>query len=370
MLLLSILFYAFITSVLIQLIFYAFIFSRFAFAEEDSVTQKNIGISVLICAKNEAENLKQNIPKIIAQDFPKFEVILINDDSSDTTLDIMQQFEAKYNHVKVIDVKHNDAFLSSKKYALTLGIKASSYNFLLFTDADCTPVSDQWIKSMSSHFSNSKTLVLGYGAYKKVSGSLINMLIRFETLVTAIQYFSYSKLGIPYMAVGRNLAYRKEEFFSNSGFSSHMQIQSGDDDLFVNQAATSKNTTICFSETSFTESLAHNSLKKWFVQKRRHVSTAQFYKPLHKAMLGTFYLSQLAFWLLSIVLLLTLFKWKIIVGLIILRFLAVYITVYFSAKKVNEINILLLLPFLDLFLVLSQFVIFISNLTLKKQHWR
>lgn len=370
MLLLSILFYVFIVCISIQVIYYMFIFSKFAFAKENHVLQKNIGISILVCAKNEEENLKHFIPKIISQDYPKFEIILINDDSSDATLDVMQQFEATNSNVKVVNVKHNDAFLSSKKYALTLGIKASSNNFLLFTDADCVPSSNQWIKTMSSHFSNSKTIVLGYGAYKKVKRNFLNALIRFETLLTAIQYFSYTKLGMPYMAVGRNLAYRKEEFFNHNGFSSHMQIQSGDDDLFINQVATSKNTAICLNKNSFTESLTHTSLKKWFTQKKRHVSTAKYYKPIHKILLGIFYISQLAFWILSIALLISVFKLKIVLALIIVRFIVVYFNFYFSAKKLNEIDVLLYLPFLDLFLVLSQFAIFISNLTSKKQHWR
>lgn len=370
MLTLSILFYTFAVIVALQIIYYLFIFSKFAFAKEAHTSLKNIEVSVLVCAKNEAENLKEFIPKIISQDYPKFEIILINDDSSDATLEIMQQFEATHDTIKVVNVKHNDAFLSTKKYALTLGIKASSYNFLLFTDADCVPTSNQWIKEMSSHFCNSKTIVIGYGAYKKVKRSLLNSLIRFETLLTAIQYFSYTKLGMPYMAVGRNLAYRKEEFFNNSGFSSHMQIQSGDDDLFINEVATSKNTAICFNKTSFTESLAHTSLKKWFIQKKRHTSTAAHYKPVHKILLSLFYVSQFAFWLLSFILLIAVFQWKIVLALIILRFIVVYISVYFSAKKLNELNLLIYLPFLDLFLVLSQFAIFSSNLTSKKQHWR
>ena len=236
------LFYAFVIVVILQCIFYGIVFSQFSISKDKLPKRKNIGVSVLVCAKNEAENLKAFIPKIIDQNYPQFEIILINDASSDDSLEIMKTFEAQHSNIKVVDVKQNDAFRNSKKYALTLGIKVASYNFLLFTDADCEPSSSNWITSMSSHFSKTKTIVIGYGAYQKVKGSLLNILIRFETMMTAIQYFSYTKLGMPYMAVGRNLAYRKEVFFETNGFFSHMHILSGDDDLFINEAATNSNT--------------------------------------------------------------------------------------------------------------------------------
>mgnify|MGYP000029424511 CR=1 FL=1 len=282
----------------------------------------------------------------------------------------MKTFEAQHSNIKVVDVKQNDAFRNSKKYALTLGIKVASYNFLLFTDADCEPSSSNWITSMSSHFSKTKTIVIGYGAYQKVKGSLLNMLIRFETMMTAIQYFSYKKLGMPYMAVGRNLAYRKEVFFETNGFFSHMHVLSGDDDLFINEAATNSNTTICALKNSFTESVPQSSLKEWFNQKKRHVSASNYYKALHKYVLGFYYITQLLFWILGILLMSLLFSWKMTLILIGIRFFVMYLSVFFSAKKLNELDTLILLPFLDLFLVLAQLVIFISNLTSKKQHWR
>jgi len=369
MIVLDILFYTFITVVFIQLAFYGGIFSKFAFYKPVKQKQKNIAVSILVCAKNEVENLKEFIPLILNQNYPTFELILINDDSSDDTLDVMKSFQSSHSNVKIVDVKPIEAFWGNKKYALTLGIKASSNNFLLFTDADCKPLSNNWIKEMSSHFTNKKTIVLGYGAYKKTKG-LLNKLIRFETLLTAIQYFSYSKIGMPYMAVGRNLAYRKETFFEAKGFMSHMDVRSGDDDLFVNQVANASNTTICITKDSFTESIPENSLSEWFTQKKRHVSTAKFYKSKHKFLLGLFYISQILFWLLSLILLLTLFNWAIVLGLFILRLTVQFIVIGLSAKKLNEQDTIILLPFLEIFLIVSQLAIFISNITSKQGRWK
>ncbi len=370
MIVLDILFYTFIITVFIQLLFYAFIYSRFAFGKSQNYKQKNIPVSVIVCAKNEADNLEKFLPSILHQDYPEFEVVLINDGSRDHSLDIIKSFEAKYNNIKVVNVKPVEAFWGSKKYALTLGIKAASHNFLLFTDADCKPVSKHWIKQMSSRFTNTKTLVLGYGAYKKIKGSFLNKLIRFETLLTAIQYFSYTKIGLPYMAVGRNLAYRKEEFFKARGFMNHMDIKSGDDDLFVNQVASAKNTALCFSKDSFTESLPETSFRNWFQQKKRHVSTSKHYKTIHKLLLGLFYLSQLLFWILSIVLFLFLFQWKLVLALFVIRLLTAYVVLGKSSKTLNEQDLIIFFPFLELFLIVSQLFIFISNLSSKHSRWK
>ena len=370
MFVLDILFYTFIIIVFIQLIYYGLIFSRFAFAKYKTPSQKNIAVSIIICAKNEAENLQQFLPFILEQEYPNFEIVLINDSSNDNTLNVMEAFAKIHNNIKIVDVENIEAFWGNKKYALTLGIKAATNDYLLFTDADCKPLSKYWIKEMSSYFSNTESIVIGYGAYKKSEFLFLNNLIRFETLLTAIQYFSYAKIGLPYMAVGRNLAYKKEEFFKANGFMSHMNIRSGDDDLFVNQVANSKNTALCFSKDSFTESVPETTFTGWFKQKRRHVSTSKHYKLKHKLMLGLFYLSQLLFWSLSIILLSYMFQWEIVLILILLRFIAQYISVGFSAKKLNEIDTIVLLPFYELFLIVSHLFIFISNLTSKPTHWR
>ena len=366
----DVLFYGFIAIGVVQVIYYAFIFSKFSFYIGEQQTQKNIGISVLICAKNEARNLKKFLPSIIEQDYPNFEIVLINDGSTDKTLKVMESFKNNHANIKIVDVKTIEAFWGNKKYALTLGIKASSNNFLLFTDADCKPLSNQWIKEMSSHFSNAKSIVLGYGAYEKIKGSLLNKLIRFETLMTATQYFSYAIMGQPYMAVGRNLAYRKELFFETSGFMNHIKIKSGDDDLFINQIASAENTAICISKESFTESIPEKTLTDWISQKRRHVSTAKYYKFKHKLFLSIFYSSQLLFWTLAAILIGTLNFWEVVVGLVLLRILIQFISLGKASKKLNEADLIPFFPVLEVFLISLQFFIFIKNLISKPRHWK
>ena len=370
MILLDLLLYTFIAVVFIQVIFHLFFFGKFAFFKSKRKAQKNIAVSVIICAKNEAENLKRFLPSIISQDYPDFEIILINDASHDDSLEIMENFANKHSTIKIVNVENIEAFWGNKKYALTLGIKASKNDFLLFTDADCKPLSKYWIKEMTSHFSNNKAIILGYGSYAKIKNSLVNKLIRFETLITAIHYFSFAKVDIPYMGVGRNLAYRKETFFNAKGFMNHMNILSGDDDLFINQVATNKNTAICISKDSFTESTPKTTFKSWFKQKRRHVSTANHYKLKHKILLSLIYTSNFLFWALALTLLIFQFNWLITVSLFSLRLIIQYVIIGFSSKKLNEVDLLILLPFLDFFLMIIQLTIFINNLITKPNHWK
>ena len=367
---LILLLYFFVLIVVLQLVYYLGVFGKFAFAKAQKITPKRIPISVIVCAKNEEENVANFIPLLAEQNYPDFEIVLIDDASSDTTLDIFEAFEKQYPNVRLVKVENNEAFWGNKKYALTLGIKAAKKEYLLFTDADCYPISKDWITAMSSQFTMHKTIILGYGGYEKIANSFLNKIIRFETLLTAVQYLSWAKAGNPYMGVGRNLAYKKEEFFNVNGFINHIQVRSGDDDLFVNEAATSKNTTIAYTPESFTYSKPKTTYKEWLRQKRRHLSTANHYKTLDKLQLATFYCSQFLFFVLAILLLALQFQWIIVLSLIVVRYIGTWIVVGFSAGKLKENDIKYWFPFVELFLIFSQMNIFIANLFSKPVHWK
>jgi len=367
---LTITFYAFIVVVIIQLMYYLFVFGKFAFAKVQKSTPKRISISVIVCAKNEGENVARFIPLLAEQDYPDYEIILIDDASSDNTLEIFEQFEKQYSNVKLVKVQNNEAFWGNKKYALTLGIKASTKDYLLFTDADCYPTSKDWITTMSSQFTMHKTIVLGYGAYEKVANSFLNKIIRFETMLAAVQYFSWAKIGRPYMGIGRNLAYKKEEFYTVKGFISHMKIRSGDDDLFINQIAKSKNTAICYSPESFTYSQPKTTFKTWFTQKRRHVSTARYYKSFDKIQLALFYVSQMMFLVLAILLLAFQYQWIIVLCLVAFRYLFTWIILGFSSGKLKEKDVMYWFPIIEIVLIFTQLNVFITNIFSKPVYWK
>ena len=367
---LNITFYFFIVIVAIQLFYYLIVFGKFAYAKVQKSTPKKIPISVIVCAKNESENVTKNVPILAAQDYPDFEIVMINDASSDDTLDLLEAFEKEIPKLHVVKVENIEAFWGNKKFALTLGIKAAKKEYLLHTDADCYPVHKDWIKEMSSQFTLHKTFVLGYGAYEKIAGSFLNKIIRFETMLTAVQYFSWAKMGHPYMGVGRNLAYKKEEFFNVNGFIDHMHVRSGDDDLFINQAANGTNTAICYSPESFTYSTPKTKYKDWFTQKRRHVSTANHYKIFDRMQLALFFFSQLMFMVLAIVLLSFQFQWIIVLSLVGFRYLFSWLTLGFSAGKLKEKDVMYWFPIIEIVLIFTQLNVFFTNMFSKPVYWK
>ena len=367
---LLILFIAFLVFFVIQFVYQSFVFTRFSFVQPKKDTPKSIPVSVIVCAKNEFENLQKNLPVLVSQKYPNYELVLIDDASTDETLELFEEYEKQYSFIKLVKVKNNEAFWGNKKFALTLGIKAAKNEYLLFTDADCCPTSENWISEMTSHFSFKKTIVLGYGAYDKIKGSFLNKIIRFETVLTAIQYFSWAKMGKPYMGVGRNLAYKKSEFFNVNGFINHIRVRSGDDDLFINEASNAANTTICYNPEGFTYSKPKTTYKEWFNQKRRHVSTAKFYKGFDKFQLALFFISQVLCITLAIILLSFQYNWIIVASVLGFRYIFNWIVFGYGAAKLNEKDIIVWYPIFEIILIITQIRVAFTNLIFKPVHWK
>ena len=367
---LQIILYFFIAIVVVQFIYYILIFGKFSFGKKNFTESQNPAISVIVCAKNDEIKVAEFIPLLINQNYPNFEIVLIDDASSDATLEVFEAFEKKYSNINLVKVENNEAFWGNKKFALTLGIKASKNDYLLFTDADCYPKTENWISEMSEHFNSQKTIVLGYGSYEKIKGSFLNKIIRFETLLTATQYFSWTKLGKPYMGIGRNMGYKKSEFYKTNGFINHIKIRSGDDDLFINEAADSKNTAISYSPNSFTVSKPKNTFSSWFIQKRCNVATLKNYKFADKLQLCLFYLSQLLFLILPIVLLFFQFQWILVLSLISFRYIFVWISIGYSASKLQEKDVMYWFPLIEIVYVFAQLNVFVTTIFSKPVQWR
>lgn len=277
---------SFLLATLIQLLFWLGIFSRLAFYSASNKIKPSPalnGISIIICARNAAVQLQQFLPKILAQKNLLFEVIVVNDHSTDNSEQIILDFQNNYPNLHLINESNTE--LPGKKKALSTGILAAKYEFLLLTDADCFPSSIFWAKSMANLFTEKDQVILGFSPYIREK-SLINYFIRFETVYTATQYLSFALAGAPYMGVGRNLAYAKSLFLTNKGFENHLHLASGDDDLFVNQVANHKNTRINLDPASFMYSIPKKSWKSYYYQKRRHLTTATSYRPVHQVLLA------------------------------------------------------------------------------------
>jgi glycosyltransferase involved in cell wall biosynthesis len=253
-------------------------------------------VSVIICARNESLNLEKYLPLVLEQDYPEYEVIVVNDRSFDDTEDLLKLLSYKYKHLRTTFIPERAKFIDSKKMAVTLGIKSATNDVLIFTDADCYPRSKNWLQLMVRNFTDSTQMVLGYGAYQYEKG-LLNFMIRFETLTIGMQYLNLALGRRAYMGVGRNMGYRQSFFNQTAGFSKHLNLQSGDDDLFVNENSQKGNTRIEIDAQSVTLSLPKESFSLWMAQKSRHLSTSSHYRLGNKLFIGTELISRAGFYL-------------------------------------------------------------------------
>lgn len=341
------LFYSFTITVGIQIIYYGWFFSRVAFYRQKKKNKsQQHPVSVIVCARDEDENLARHLPGLLVQQYPStYEVIAVNDNSLDDSKYILQELKKTFkDRLEVVELTQEAKLISGKKYPLSIGIKEAHHEILLLTDADCVPASEHWVQKMQEAYDKNIEIVLGYGGFHKLPG-LLNKLIRFETFHSALQYFSYALAGIPYMGVGRNLSYKKDVFFRNKGFSAINHIPGGDDDLFINKVATKKNTAIVIDKEAITLSIPKKTWKQWYRQKKRHYSTAQYYKPQHKFLLALYATTQFLFYPLFI-LTIIFYSWQFAFLFLALRYLLLSIVYYFSMKKLNEKD---LWPFFILF---------------------
>ncbi len=356
-------------AIFIQLIYYWIIFARFAFFKQKLHIPSTDPISIVICARNEYSNLKKYLPEILQQDYPEFEVVIVDDGSDDETVFYLEDLSREFKHLKIVSLKENLNFFRGKKFALSLGIKSASFENLLLTDADCKPASSQWLKEMSKGFAKQNEVVLGYGKYSTHTG-FINKVIRFETVFTALQYFSLALWGMPYMGVGRNLAYKKSLFYKNKGFISHYNVSSGDDDLFINKVANRRNTGIIVEPISFTISEPKKTFILWWQQKRRHLSTGKYYKTSHKILLGGYLVSLFAVFSLFVVLLINNYFFIITLSLFGIRLLSQLTIFKFVFNRLLEKKLLLISPAIELLITLLYPLIGIINLVSKESRWK
>lgn len=336
----------FIGATSVQLLYWLLVFSRLAFYKPKPHKQKIVEkrpVSVVICARNEYDNLRKNLPFFLNQDYPNFEIIVVNDNSFDKSLEFLLNLKRKNRILRHVDLK--EATLPGKKAALSAGIKAAKHGIILVSDADCRPNSPHWIDKMQSAIQDKVVIGLGYSPYISYRGFL-NVFIRFETVYTACQYFSFALVGLPYMGVGRNLVYTKSLFFEQGGFDHHKHIASGDDDLFINQAATGNNTNIILDSDAFVFSFPKRTWKGYYHQKSRHLTTGVKYKPVHKLLLGALSASHFLHYLCAL-LLLWYDDFSLISVFYLVRLGVVYLMYAQILKRLRDTSLLKWIPILD-----------------------
>ena len=370
--------YCFVLLVLclvVQLYFLWCVFSRFAFQKRavQLSDKEQEPVSIVICAKNEVRFLRRFLPLIMEQDYPVFEVVVVDDNSDDGINEALTPLMTRYANLHLVHISTNMGSETGKQLALAVGIRSAQYDLVLLTDADCMPRSNQWIRSMVSEHKNGKSIVLGYGAYEQKAGFL-DKLIRFDTLHTAIQYFSFAIKGKPYMGVGRNLMYEKNLYLESYGYLSAYKSISGDDDLFVNSIANKSNTTYMYAPEAHTISVQRNfKFSQWLIQKSRHLSASKYYRKNNKFTLGVYWMSNFLFYFSFILALFlckhTLEAFVVLIGIYLIKILSQFIIFAQSGKKLQETHLNPYIPLLDICFVLLMPLLQLKLLIKKQTRW-
>lgn len=361
-------FWLLVAGFFIQLFYHFYFFLRVANWKANKKSEDCPPVSLIICARNEDDNLVKNLPLIFSQEYPDFEVVVVNDCSYDNTGDVLEEFAKKQTRLKIVTIKEDEYYQHGKKVAVMMGIKGSKHEVLLFTDADCRPGSDQWLRTMTGNFSEQKEIVLGYGPYERAKGFL-NKLIRFDSFMIGLQYLSFALAGAPYMGVGRNLAYRKKLFYKVKGFASHYHIPSGDDDLFVNEASNGKNCGVELSASTFCYSPAKKTFHEWWFQKRRHLETGSRYRFKDKFLLALNVIGQWIFFGGFIAALILQFQWYVVLGIFIFRLLVQMLIFSFAMKRLGERDLVFLAPLMEIILLFFYPVITVSRIFQRNRKW-
>ena len=363
------LWYVFLGALALQGVYYLLVFLRVALPVKLSPPAELPGVSVLVCAHDEETNLRELLPLLYAQDYPDFEVVVVDDRSNDGTYDYLLTEKDVQPKLHPVFVSQTPDYANGKKWGLTLGVKAAKNDWLLLTDADCRPESDQWLRQMAAGFTESQQFVLGYSPYRRAKG-LLNAFIRFETLYVALQYLGFARAGLPYMGVGRNLAYRKSAFLKNKGFHDFFGITGGDDDLYVNRHAKGKTTQVQYGREALMWSEPETTWKAYFRQKKRHLSVGKLYRAGSRFLLGGLALSHTLVWLLGLVL------WvfpSLYVPLAIAwgsRILIQYLVFGLASRRLGHAFSLWFLPLLDFLYLIYYLGVGIPAYFAKHVQWR
>lgn len=265
---------------MIQLLYWLITFARplrRAKKRTQPETKQYPPVSIVVYAKNESENLQTNLPSLLKQDYPDYEVIVVNDGSTDESDNILKTFEQEYGHLYHTYIPQDIKYLSRKKLALTVGIKAAKNSIILFTEANCKPLSPDWITSFANAYTDKPEIVLGFCAYEQKSG-FMHQLIAYDNLLSGLQYISSALKNHSFTGNGRNLSYRKELFFQHKGYQKTLSLHAGDDDLFINQAANKRNTRVVYSPESITQMQEVDRYKIWREMKVSRAATQRYYK--------------------------------------------------------------------------------------------
>lgn len=355
-------------AVVVLAFFHLALFSRLAFRKQEVEPDRDLPVSVVVCGRNESIALQQLIPLLMDQDHREFELIVVNDRSEDDTWAVLQWLKPQYPLLRPVNIQADEKFSYGKKIALGVGVRSAKYPNILVTDADCMPTGRDWVSIMAAGFRDGRQIVIGHSPYERQDG-LTSLLERYDGFTKAVQYISFAQAGFPYMGVGRNMAFSSDLFFAAKGQHRHRQLMSGDDDLFINEVARANNTAAIADGRSYMTTRATPDLATWFHRKRRHYTTARFYRFGHQLLLTLLPAARMVLWATIAILFATGHFRPAIAGLAIELLVFLPIGMLAMHKLGAGRIVWFSLPLEWLFLLLDP-CIYLSTLIIKPQRWK
>lgn len=357
----------------IQIIYYFCVYGKLIFNKKKKQTEDTASqtealppVSVVIAAKNEEYHLKDKLVFFLEQDYPEFEVIVVNDASTDECEYVLKAFSKLYPCLKVVNIVENVNKFRGRKFPISLGIKSAKYDHIVLAGADCVPSGFEWLKNLARNFSEKKEVVLGFCTYTKQKG-LFKFLLQYDNLTTAMNYMGLALSGHPYRGDGRNIAFKKDLFFKVGGFTKHYNLPLGEDDIFIRNVSTASNTTVSLTPESFLSSDAKHTYKEWKRQKIDRLSTYKYYKPSIKFLLSIPNITTLLFYAFVITLLLLSLPFEYVILAIVIKFVLQILIYLKSCKRLGIKRVFIFAPLIELYFLLLNAELRLLSLFRKKK---
>ncbi len=340
---------------------------------DDNITPP---LSVIVVVTNINEKIESNLKSLLEQDYPDFEVIVVYEQINKLIEDELIRIKNQYSNLYITFIPETARYISHKKLGITIGIKASKNDILIFTEPDAHPVSNQWLRKIARNFTEGTDFVFGYSNYE-INKNWFNRVIIFDRLKESLKYLGMAINKMPYKASGYNLAYRKSIFYKNNGFNKHLNLQRGEDDLFVNEYAKSKNTKVEISAESVVRIDNPSTRTDWVMDKLSAYNTQKYYKGFGISITKIFNSLITLFNIVALIALLLTFyrlEWHyfaVIVGLILLQFIIQTVIIFRVCSKLNERSYILSYFIINIYLKLANIKIICKKvLTNKKDFLR
>lgn len=357
----------------IQIIYYFCVYGKLIFNKKKKQTEDTGSqtealppVSVVIAAKNEEYHLKDKLVFFLEQDYPEFEVIVVNDASTDECEYVLKAFSKLYPCLKVVNIVENVNKFRGRKFPISLGIKSAKYDHIVLAGADCVPSGFEWLKNLARNFSEKKEVVLGFCTYTKQKG-LFKFLLQYDNLTTAMNYMGLALSGHPYRGDGRNIAFKKDLFFKVGGFTKHYNLPLGEDDIFIRNVSTASNTTVSLTPESFLSSDAKHTYKEWKRQKIDRLSTYKYYKPSIKFLLSIPNITTLLFYAFVITLLFLSLPFEYVILAIVIKFVLQILIYFKSCKRLGIKRVFIFAPLIELYFLLLNAELRLLSLFRKKK---